>query len=230
MADANRNSKILVQCLHPTIMNRLSWLERRLDVSQKELSSYVAEKRDGFPRFYFVSDDDLLFVYGNADPCAVQQRVIQVRPRQPFEFHGTARVPVFLDIRQRNESEPRDPAAASRDHVDDHVRRRNVDVQKPRGRQTRGRQMAAEGGRSNANVQPVLDQKSYTGLGDQRSGRRARMDGRVPGVGLPDRRPCVVDGRSGTRFRRNGRGECGRRPFARTFAGRTRRFRFADSK
>lgn len=78
MANANRNSKILEQCLTPNIINQLSWLEFRLDTSQKELNSYIAEKRNCFPRFYFISDNDLLFIYGNSNPIAIREYIIQV--------------------------------------------------------------------------------------------------------------------------------------------------------
>lgn len=78
MANANRNSKILKQCLNSNIMNQLSWLECHLDASQKQLNSYIVEKRNCFPRFYFISDNDLLFIYGNSDPIAIQEHIIQV--------------------------------------------------------------------------------------------------------------------------------------------------------
>lgn len=78
MANANRNSKILEQCLTPNIINQLLWLECRLDTSQKELNSYISEKRNCFPRFYFISDNDLLFIYGNSNPIAIQEYIIQV--------------------------------------------------------------------------------------------------------------------------------------------------------
>lgn len=80
MVNANRNSKILEQCLKPNIINQLSWLESRLDTSQKELNNYIVEKRNCFPRFYFISDNDLLFIYGNSDPIAIQEQIIQVCP------------------------------------------------------------------------------------------------------------------------------------------------------
>lgn len=78
MASANRNPKILEQCLKPNIMNQLLLLEYSLDISQKELNNYITEKRNGFPRFYFISDNDLLFIYGNSDPTVIQEHVIQV--------------------------------------------------------------------------------------------------------------------------------------------------------
>ncbi|VVC32081.1 Dynein heavy chain, domain-2,Dynein heavy chain domain,Dynein heavy chain, domain-1,Dynein heavy chain, P- [Cinara cedri] len=78
MANANRNSKVLEQCLKPNIMNQLLWLECNLDVNQKELNSFIIEKRNCFPRFYLISDNDLLFLYGNSDPIAIQEYIIQI--------------------------------------------------------------------------------------------------------------------------------------------------------
>lgn len=78
MANANRNSKVLELCLNPNIINHLSWLEYNLDTSQKELNNYIIDKRNSFPRFYFISDNDLLFIYGNSDPIVIQERIIQV--------------------------------------------------------------------------------------------------------------------------------------------------------
>lgn len=78
MANANKNSKILDQCLKSSIINQLSWLERRLEISQKQLDGYITDKRNCFPRFYFVSDNDLLFIYGNSDPIAIEEYIIQV--------------------------------------------------------------------------------------------------------------------------------------------------------
>lgn len=78
MVAANRNPKILEQCLKPNIMTQLQSLEYHLDNSQKELNSYITEKRNEFPRFYFISDNDLLYIYGNSDPTAIQGHIIQV--------------------------------------------------------------------------------------------------------------------------------------------------------
>jgi len=98
MASANRNSKILEQCLNPNIMNRLSWLECRLDTCQKELGRYINEKRNSFPRFYFVSDNDLLFIYGNPDPLAVQERIVQVRVNETTDARRLVSEPIKTRI------------------------------------------------------------------------------------------------------------------------------------
>lgn len=78
MANANKNSKVLEQCLKTDIMNQLLWLECNLDIIQKELNSFIIEKRNCLPRFYLISDNDMLSIYGNSDPIAIQEYIIQV--------------------------------------------------------------------------------------------------------------------------------------------------------
>jgi len=78
MVNANRNSKVLERCLKADVMSQLMWLESRLDMSQRELNSYITEKRNGFPRFYFISDNDLLFIFGNSDPIVTREHIVQV--------------------------------------------------------------------------------------------------------------------------------------------------------
>lgn len=55
--------------------NRLEALEglsERLDTTQKSLSNYLDTKRNSFPRFFFISDDELLSVLGSSDPSSIQ--------------------------------------------------------------------------------------------------------------------------------------------------------------
>lgn len=78
MVNANRNSKILERCLKADVMSQLMCLESRLDTSQRELNSYITEKRNSFPRFYFITDNDLLFIFGNSDPIVTREHIVQV--------------------------------------------------------------------------------------------------------------------------------------------------------
>jgi dynein heavy chain, axonemal len=55
--------------------NRLSDLKNisfDLDKCQKSLTNYLESKQMSFPRFYFISNDDLLQILGSSDPKAIQ--------------------------------------------------------------------------------------------------------------------------------------------------------------
>lgn len=48
-------------------------MNEKLEVIQRELERYLETKRHIFPRFYFISNDDMLEILGNAKkPEAVQ--------------------------------------------------------------------------------------------------------------------------------------------------------------
>eukprot|EP01015_Nassula_variabilis_P029094 TRINITY_DN618_c0_g1_i3.p1 TRINITY_DN618_c0_g1~~TRINITY_DN618_c0_g1_i3.p1 ORF type:complete len:202 (+),score=39.90 TRINITY_DN618_c0_g1_i3:384-989(+) len=49
-----------------------------VDKCQKMLSEYLDTKRFVFPRFYFISDDELLSILGSSDPQAVQPFMLKL--------------------------------------------------------------------------------------------------------------------------------------------------------
>ena len=58
------------------VLDLLVGMDDTLDRIQKSLDEYLETKRQAFPRFYFISNDDLLEILGQArDPTAVQPHV-----------------------------------------------------------------------------------------------------------------------------------------------------------
>ena len=52
-----------------------------LEKCQKSLNDYLDSKRNAFPRFFFISDDELLSILGSHDPTCVQEHMIKVSDR-----------------------------------------------------------------------------------------------------------------------------------------------------
>lgn len=57
----------------PYLYNKLNIMNEKLEFIQRELEKYLETKRHIFPRFYFISNDDMLEILGNAKkPEAIQ--------------------------------------------------------------------------------------------------------------------------------------------------------------
>ncbi|CAH8612512.1 unnamed protein product [Heterobilharzia americana] len=70
---ATEQPQVITLCPDPRLLNSLRECNRLLDQVQKGLSEYLETKRQAFPRFYFLSDDELLEILSQTkDPKAVQ--------------------------------------------------------------------------------------------------------------------------------------------------------------
>uniref|UniRef100_A0ABM5FKE2 Dynein axonemal heavy chain 1 isoform X3 n=1 Tax=Pogona vitticeps TaxID=103695 RepID=A0ABM5FKE2_9SAUR len=73
MQNADENREVINVCPDPRLLEKLRECNKLLDLVQKGLSEYLETKRGAFPRFYFLSDDELLEILSQTkDPTAVQ--------------------------------------------------------------------------------------------------------------------------------------------------------------
>ena len=73
-----KESKVLESCKVEGRLHHLKELSSQLESCQKSLSQYLNTKRDAFPRFFFISDDELLSILGTSDPTLVQEHMLKL--------------------------------------------------------------------------------------------------------------------------------------------------------
>jgi dynein heavy chain, axonemal len=81
MEAAFKNSNVIQCCVKAEGGNRLGELKNisvELDKCQKSLTNYLESKKMSFPRFYFISDDDLLLILGSSDPRAISPQLLKL--------------------------------------------------------------------------------------------------------------------------------------------------------
>jgi hypothetical protein len=59
-------------------LSSLQTLNHGLEECQKSLKDYLDAKRNVFPRFFFVTDEELLSILGANNPTCVQEHVVKV--------------------------------------------------------------------------------------------------------------------------------------------------------
>lgn len=70
--ETSRNSLVKDACTHPGRYDELKSILSLIEKIQKNLNDYLGTKRQLFPRFYFISDDELLSIIGSSNPLDIQ--------------------------------------------------------------------------------------------------------------------------------------------------------------
>ncbi|XP_046382890.1 dynein axonemal heavy chain 10 [Ischnura elegans] len=78
MLDAYKKKNVKDCCLTPGRLDELLALSSNLDRLQKSLNDYLDVKRNAFPRFYFISDDELLSILGSSSHECVQEHMVKM--------------------------------------------------------------------------------------------------------------------------------------------------------
>ncbi|NWH62016.1 DYH10 protein, partial [Geococcyx californianus] len=65
-------------CEAPNRLSDLHHINDVLEKCRKSLNDYLDSKRNAFPRFFFISNDELLSILGSSDPLCVQEHMIKM--------------------------------------------------------------------------------------------------------------------------------------------------------
>ena len=78
MQQTLKQPNVLTACQIDHRIDDLRALAQELDKCQKSLSDYLERKRHAFPRFFFISDDELLSILGQSSPLCVQVHMLKL--------------------------------------------------------------------------------------------------------------------------------------------------------
>ena len=78
MEQTKNDPNVLNACSVEGRLELMLSLSDQLDSCQKGLADYLNTKRAAFPRFFLVSDDELLSVLGSSDPTCVQEHMLKM--------------------------------------------------------------------------------------------------------------------------------------------------------
>lgn len=76
--DCAKDPNVLRNCTPSGRLAELQGLGLGLEKCQKSLNDYLDSKRRRFPRFYFISTDELLSILGSNEPTCCQEHMCKV--------------------------------------------------------------------------------------------------------------------------------------------------------
>ena len=78
MVDTFKNPKVVEACHQDGRLQDLQMVLSGMEKCQKSLNDYLDSKRNSFPRFFFISDEELLSILGSHECTAVQEHMIKM--------------------------------------------------------------------------------------------------------------------------------------------------------
>ena len=78
MVDTFKNPKVIEACHQESRLQDLQLVLSGMEKCQKSLNDYLDSKRNAFPRFFFISDEELLSILGSHECTAVQEHMIKM--------------------------------------------------------------------------------------------------------------------------------------------------------
>lgn len=78
MSDTAKNTSVLDACCAEGRLETLQQIGEELEICQKNLTDYLDTKRLAFPRFFFISDEELLSILGSSDPTSIQEHMLKL--------------------------------------------------------------------------------------------------------------------------------------------------------
>jgi dynein heavy chain len=78
MEKTNAAPNVITACCAEGRLEELKGFVTDLDKTQKSLTDYLDSKRGIFPRFYFISDDELLSILGSSDVMSIQPHMLKL--------------------------------------------------------------------------------------------------------------------------------------------------------
>ncbi|KAJ2996626.1 Dynein heavy chain 10, axonemal [Globomyces sp. JEL0801] len=96
MAETAKHNLVVEACNAEGRLELLQGLSEDLEACQKSLSDYLQSKRNAFPRFFFISDEELLSILGSHDPRNVQEHIIKMFDNVLKLNFGTGKLEKFI--------------------------------------------------------------------------------------------------------------------------------------
>ncbi|KAL5967125.1 Dynein heavy chain 10 axonemal, partial [Taenia solium] len=76
--EATKNPYVRNWCLKPGRVTELQSIITGFEICQKSLATYLKTKRNLFPRFFFISDDELLMMLGSSEGVRAHEYIIKM--------------------------------------------------------------------------------------------------------------------------------------------------------